>query len=98
MSNLSFVAAYGTKAVKLPTTPDVSITPMADGGYAVAYIPPPNSVSLSPPEYVYSLEEAIRLASVMQYSLRMYNQQVEQSERQGRRRPRSYGRKFYKTI
>lgn len=96
MSNLSFVAAYGIKPVKI--TGNVSITPVADGGYEIAYIAPPNSVSLSPPEYAYDLETAIDIARTMDYSLRLYNQRVEQSERQGRRRPRSYGRKFYRTI
>ena len=96
MSNLAFVMAHGIEPVKYSA--NVSITPVADGGYEVAYTPPTGSVSLAPPEYVYSLEDAVLTAKHMEYSLRIYNQQVEDSARQGRRKPRSYGRKFYQAI
>jgi len=96
MSNLAFVMAHGIEPIRYSA--NVSITPVADGGYEVSYTPPTGSVSLAPPEYVYSLEEAARTAKYMEYSLRIYNQQVEDSARQGRRNPRSYGRKFYRSI
>ena len=89
MSNLAFAVKYSA---------NVSITPVADGGYNVEYIPPDGCISLAPPEYVYTLEAAVTLAKQLEYSLRIYNQQVEQSVRQGRRNPRSYGRKFYRSV
>lgn len=96
MSNLAFVMAHGIEPVKYSA--NVSITPVADGGYNVEYIPPDGCISLAPPEYVYTLEAAVTLAKQLEYSLRIYNQQVEQSIQQGRRKPRSYGRKFYQAI
>lgn len=96
MSNLAFVMAHGIEPVKYSA--NVSITPVADGGFNVEYTPPDGCIALSPPEYVYHYSDAVTLAKQMDYSLKLYNQQVEQSVRQGRRKPRSYGRKFYQTI
>jgi|688.fasta_scaffold00761_12 hypothetical protein len=92
MSNLSFVMRHGIDPVRV--TPNVSITPLAEGGFAVAYIAPANSIAPSPPEYAYTLDEAVSVARTMDYSLRVFNQQCEEADRKGRRQPRSYGRRF----
>lgn len=89
MANLSFKLDVDDNAYVVFY--HVIVRSHSDGGYEVFYRHSDHETCRK--EYAYTIEAALDVAAAMEYSKRIYDQQVEYNERTSRRAPRSYGRK-----